>query len=547
MASEFGALSLVPPLLAIVLAVVTRRAMLSLFIGIWVGAIIIVNEVSFVGGFHFEPTSPGVAQMFDWVINSIGNSTFNAKILVFTLLIGAGIALIWQLGGAFAITRFATRRIDSHRRAGITTWLLGLLWNFDDYANNAIVGSSMKDIADEMKMSREKLAYILDSTAAPMATIGLSSWVAFEIGLIHTQYEELGIQGETPTAATTFLQSIPFNMYAILALAMVGIIVITQRDFGEMLTAENRAQQTGNVIREDAQPLQSIKEDLGEPALENAPLRMFVLPVFALVSVVIAGAVITGYAPGRTPVEMFENTDVAGALVWGSFAMVATGIVLSQVHGAMSLDETMETVLDGFGTMLPAVSILVLAWSIGSVATALETGAYVTAYAEGVVSPLMLPVVIFLISAFISLAIGTSWGTMSIMTPIVVPMAWSIGGESSQLIAMAVGAMFSGAIFGDNCSPISDTTVLASTFSGSDHIDHVRTQMYYAGTVLIATAVMYLLYGLTNINPLILLPVGVVVLVALVYLFSEWDAKRKNVPSKPAAKRQSRPDVTSDD
>ncbi|MFB9806069.1 Na+/H+ antiporter NhaC family protein [Haladaptatus pallidirubidus] len=534
MASDFGALSLVPPLLAIVLAVTTRRAMLSLFIGVWVGGIIYSGSL-------------GVAQMFDWIISSIGESTFNAKILVFTLLIGAGIALIWRLGGAFAITRFATQRIDSHRRAGITTWLLGLLWNFDDYANNAIVGSSMKDIADEMKMSREKLAYILDSTAAPMATIGLSSWVAFEIGLIHTQYEELGIQGETPTAATTFLQSIPFNMYAILALAMVGIIVITQRDFGEMLTAENRAQTTGNVIREEAQPLQSIKKDLGEPALDDAPLRMFLLPVFALVTVVIGGAVITGYAPGRTPIEMFDNTDVAGALVWGSFAMVATGIVLSQVHGAMSLDETMETVLNGFGTMLPAVSILVLAWSIGSVASALETGAYVTAYAEGVVSPLLLPVVIFLISAFISLAIGTSWGTMSIMTPIVIPMAWSIGGESSQLIAIAVGAMFSGAIFGDNCSPISDTTVLASTFSGSDHIDHVRTQMYYAGTVLIATAAMYLLYGLTNVNPLVLLPVGVVVLVALVYAFSEWDANRKNISSKPAAKRQSKPDVTSDD
>ncbi|WP_266078179.1 Na+/H+ antiporter NhaC family protein [Haladaptatus caseinilyticus] len=534
MASDFGALSLLPPLLAIVLAIATRRAMLSLFIGVWVGGIIYSGSI-------------GVAQMFDWIIDSIGASTFNAKILVFTLLLGAGIALIWRLGGAFAITRFATRKIDSHRRAGITTWLLGLLWNFDDYANNAIVGSSMKDIADEMRMSREKLAYILDSTAAPMATIGLSSWVAFEIGLIRNQYKELGIQGETPTAATTFLQSIPFNMYSILALAMVGIIVVTQRDFGEMLDAENRAQRTGNVIREEANPLQSIKEDLGEPVLDNAPLRMFFLPVSVLVATVITGAAVTGYAPDRNLVQIFENTDIAGALVWGSFGMVATSIVLSQVHDAMSLDETMDTVLDGFATMLPAVSILVLAWSIGSVASALGTGQFVTGLAKGVVSPIQLPAIIFLTSAFISLAIGTSWGTMSIMTPIVIPLAWNIGGNSPSFIAVAVGAMFSGAIFGDNCSPISDTTILASTFAGSDHIDHVRTQMYYAGTVLIATAVIYLLYGLTNLSPLVLLPLGIVVLFGLVYAFSEIDAKRKNISAKPGSKQHSKPNVTSDD
>ena len=258
MPPDFGALSLVPPVLAIVLAVITRRAMLSLFIGVWTGGIIYSGNV-------------GIAKTFDWIIKSIGNSTFNAKILVFTMLLGAGIALIWRLGGAMAITRFATRRIDSHRKVGVVGWLLGLIWNFDDYANNAIVGSSLKSIADEKRMSREKLAYILDSTAAPMATIGISSWVAFEIGLIAKEYKELGITGQTPTATATFLHSVPYNMYSILALAMVGIIVISGRDFGEMLDAENRAQRTGNVIRDDANPLQNIKDDLGEPLDDDAP------------------------------------------------------------------------------------------------------------------------------------------------------------------------------------------------------------------------------------------------------------------------------------
>jgi len=534
MAPHFGILSLVPPLLAIVLAVITRRAMLSLFIGVWTGGIIYGGSI-------------GIAQTFDWIISSIGESTFNAKILVFTLLLGAGIALIWRLGGALAITRFATRRIDSHRKIGVAGWLLGILWNFDDYANNAIVGSSLKNIADEKRMSREKLAYILDSTAAPMATIGISSWVAFEIGLINSQYEKLGIAEQTPSATATFLQSVPYNMYSILALAMVGIIVISGRDFGEMLDAENRAQRTGNVIRDGANPLQNIKEDLGEPVDDNAPLRTFVLPVFALVSVVIGGAVMMGYAPGRTTIEMVNNTNIATALVWGSFSMVATAIALAVVGGVMTLDETMDTILDGFSTMLPAVSILVLAWSIGSVASALGTGDFVTQYVSGVVSPTILPVVIFLTSAVISLSIGTSWGTMSIMTPIVIPLAWEVGGSAPQFVAVVVGSMFSGAIFGDNCSPISDTTVLASTFAGSDHIDHVRTQMYYAFTVLIATAFLYLLYGFTSLSPLVLLPIGLVTLIVLVYVFSNVDARRKNLSAKPASGGRPNQNLMSDD
>lgn len=365
MTTDPGWLSLIPPVLAIVLAIVTRRAMISLFLGILAGGIIH-------SGFK------GVAQTFMWIINAIGADTFHAKIIVFTFLLGAGIALIWRLGGALALAKFATRRVDSHRKVGVTTWLLGMIWSFDDYANNAIVGSATKDIADEMRMSREKLSYILDSTAAPVATIGLSSWVAFEISLIDQQYKDLGIDGETPSAVATFLQSIPFNVYSLLAIAMVGIIVITQRDFGEMLTAENRAQRTGKVTRDGAQPLQSIKEDLGEPVIDDAPLQMFVAPVLALIVVVIGGAAMNGYAPGRTPMEIIDNTEIATALVWGSFAMVATAVTLALAHRAMTLDEAMETVIDGFGTMLTAISIIVLAWSLGTVASELGTGAYVT-------------------------------------------------------------------------------------------------------------------------------------------------------------------------
>ncbi|XVH31125.1 Na+/H+ antiporter NhaC family protein [Haloferacaceae archaeon DSL9] len=526
MASEFGALSLAPPLLAIILAIVTRRAMLSLFIGVWSGAIIYTQSV-------------GIVQAFDWIVTSIGESVFHAQILTFTMLLGAGIALLWRTGGSLAVAQFATDKLETHRRVGIATWLLGMVWFFDDYANTAIVGSSMKDIADKANMSREKLSYLLDSTAAPVATFGISSWVVYQISMVEAGYQAAGISDTAPNAFITFLYSIPFNLYCLLAVSMVGIIVITRRDYGEMLTAENRAQTTGKVNRDGAQPLQSMKEDLGEVVVDQPLLRTFAIPVAVLVVVVISGAVWSGYAPGRTALEVADNADFTGALVWGSFCFVATAIALSLVYDLLSLDEAMETVLDGFGLMLTAVSILVLAWSIGTVADVLGTGAYVTSVTEDFITPALLPVVIFFTAAVISFSIGTSWGTMALVTPVAIPLAWGVSSGSPELLSVATGAVFSGAIFGDHTSPISDTTVLSSTFAGADHIDHVRTQAYYAITVAFVAIGLYFVYGVTGVTPVALLPIGIVSLLGLVYVFSEFDARRKNLSPKPAVDRSS--------
>lgn len=435
MPTEFGALSLAPPLVAIVLAIVTRRALLSLFIGVWSGGIIYSGSL-------------GVVQTFEWIVGTIGDDVFHAQIIVFVSLLGAGIALIWRMGGSLAVANYATSRLDSHRKVGLATWLLGMVWFFDDYANTAIVGSSMKDIADEMNMSREKLAYLLDSTAAPVATFGISSWVAFQISMVQTGYDAAGISDVAPSAFLTFLRSIPYNLYCLFALLMVGIIVIMRRDFGEMLDAEHRAQRTGKVNRDGAQPLQSMKDDLGEVMVEDPKLRSFILPILALVVVVAVGATWSGYSPGASALEMAENADFIGALVWGSFAMAATALALAVASDILSLNEGMETVLDGFGIMLHAIAILVLAWSIGAVAEALGTGAYVTAIAEGIVTPTLLPIVILFAAGFISFSIGTSWGTMALVTPVAIPLAWEISGGSPEMLAVATGAVFSGAIFG---------------------------------------------------------------------------------------------------
>ena len=526
--SEFGMLSLLPPLLAIFLAMITRRAILSLFLGVWSGAVI------YTGGHGFVTT-------LTWTAQSIGESLFNAKILMIVMFLGAGVAMIWRLGGALAIANAATSRLDSQRKVGLATWIFGMLWFFGDYSNTAIVGTTMRDMADQMRMSREKLSYIIDSTAAPVATFGISSWVVYQLSMIDQGYESAGIAGEAPGSFTVFLQSIPFNMYCIFAVVMVGIIVLTQRDFGEMLDAEHRSWKEGKVLRDNANPMQSAEDSLGDVVTDEPSLRFFLIPVASLITVVFVGAAytgVTGAGAGASFIDIVDNALFVDALLWGSFTMVSMGIISGTVAGLMDLEEAMETVIDGFGMMLTAASILIMAWTIGGVTTTLETGIYVTNTAEGFITPTLLPIVVLFAAAVIAFSTGTSWGTMAIVTPIAIPLAWSIGGSTPELLPVAVGTVFSGAIFGDHCSPISDTTILSSTFTGADHIDHVRTQIYYAMTVISVAAVMLLVWGATRITPLILLPIGVGVLYGVVYGLSEWDSSRKGVEPKASTTEQ---------
>jgi len=535
----FGAISLVPPLLAIVLAMVTRKPLLSLFLGIWSGGVIFT-------------ASNGVVQTLNWIVESIGASTFNAKIMLIVLFLGAGVALIWRLGGANALANAVTAKLNTQRKVGAATWIFGMIWFFDDYSNTAIVGTTMREISDEVSISREKLAYMIDSTAAPVATFGISSWVAYQLSMIQEGYAAAGISagsGGVPDAFALFLQSIPFNMYCLFAVVMVGIIVFTGRDYGEMLDAEHRSATEGKVLRDDAVPMQSAEDSLGAVLTDTPQLRYFLVPTLSLMGVVVGGGFITGIRasePGAGPFQIAGNAAFVDALLWGTFAMVAVALVMGVGSGIANLDEAMETIIDGFSMMLTALSILVMAWTIGTVTTALGTGIYVTNIAESFVTPTLLPVVILLASAFIAFSTGTSWGTMAIITPIAVPLAWSVGGATPALLPVAIGTVFSGAIFGDHCSPISDTTILSSTFTGSDHIDHVRTQMTYAATVLIVAAILLTVWGATRITPLVLLPIGVVTLAGLVYVLSEFDANRKNVEATRTVRAGSR-STTDDD
>jgi len=525
--------SLAPPVVAIGLAIVTRKAILSLFLGVWAGAILHTGNV-------------GLIQTFDWIVAAIiADEGFHAQIIVFTLLLGSGVAMMWRLGGAVAIRNWATDRIDSQRKAGVMAWGLGTGFFFDDYANTAIVGSTMKDISDNLHISREKLSYLVDSTAAPAATLGISSWVAFQISMIELGYEETGLpEEEIPNGFSVFLDSWPFNMYSILAIIMVFVIVVSQRDFGEMLLAEKRSATTGKVNRDDARPMQDVEGDLGEPNVDNPRITTFVVPILVLVVTVLGVAAWTGNVfQGADAQEFSNNANFTLALVLGSFALVASTYVLAVAYRILSLGESVDTTIDGFGIMLTAVTILVLAWSLGEAVATLETGQYVSEQIEGIVSAELLPVVVFVTAAFVAFSTGSSWGTMTILTPIAIPVAWDIA-ASHELIAVMVGMVFSGAIFGDHTSPISDTSVLSATFSGADLIDHVRTQLYYAVTVALVVVVLMLIWGYTEITPWLLLVVGAGMVVGLVYGLSALQQRLFDIdPSQePDYEQMTRPE-----
>ena len=539
--SDFGALSLVPPMLAILLAIATRRPILSLFLGVWAGGVIASGSL-------------GSVQTFDWITGSIAD-VFHAQILVFTLLLGSGVALIRRLGGAMAVSNWAADRLETQRSTNATTWLLGMVLFIDDYANTAIVGSTMRELSDRLRISREKLSYIVDSTAAPVATIGISSSVAFQLSMVREGFDEIEAANgvDAPSVFGSYLHSIPYNAYALLAIVMVGIVVFSGRDYGEMLDAEHRSRTTGKVTREDAIPLQQVEAQLGEPVMDRPMLRTFFVPIVVLIIVTVAGAIWTGaqaaelesvgellaHSIGAFAEGVAGEADWAGALVWGSFGMVMTAILMGLGYGLFDLDRGVSTVLDGFELMVTAVTILVLAWSISAVASDLGTGDYVAGVAAGVVSPAILPLIVLLTAAFIAFTMGSSWATMGIVTPIALPVAFELTGDFT-LAPIIVGAVFSGAIFGDHTSSISDTSVLSSTFTGADLIDHVRTQAYYAVTVLAVVVVAYLLNGYFGVGPLLFLPIGVVALVGLVYWLSTVDTQRKGL-TQPLRERPAEP------
>jgi len=425
-------------------------------------------------------------------------------------------------GGTRGFADLLARRIKSPRGAQLASYISGWLVFLDDYANTALVGSTFRPLSDKWGVSREKFSYIIDSTAAPVAAIFLiTSWVGYEVGLIGDVLPE----GAVMTPYMYFLYSIPFRFYSLMTLVLVFILVLWRRDYGPMLRAEHRARTTGKVLRDGAQPLG------GEVELEVVEVPKYRavnmwIPLVILIGMAVFSMWWTGGGPEAASFpDAIADADAATALLWAVMATVVITLGMNLGQRLGGLTRNMGAFARGMGMMLFACSILILAWSIGSACGAVGTAPYLVGLLEGIISPLWIPVGIFSLCALISFATGTSWGTMAIMMPLAIPLAWAIGAD----LVISISAVLTGAIFGDHCSPISDTTILSSTFAGSDHIDHVRTQLPYAVTAVIVAFILYILAGV-GLPVWVCLLIGVAALVGVVYILSKLWSMRTGIP-----------------
>jgi Na+/H+ antiporter NhaC len=480
-------LSLLPPLIAIALALITKEVLLSLFVGVFSGALFL---------FNFNPFTALARSIDRFVAPSVADPD-NAAILIFTTLLGGMVGLINRSGGTLGIVERIQRFATNPRRGQLATWLLGIAIFFDDYSNVLIVGSTMRPITDRLKISREKLAYIVDCTAAPVASIfPISSWIGFEVGLIAAAFAAVGIPFN---AYTTFVASIPYRFYPIFALVLGFTIAMSGRDFNPMLKAERRARRTGKLLADGDTPLANFDvESVVPPA--GTPHRAInaILPIVAVVVVAIAGMMVSGgegLSRGDFPNtgawlrEVFGNADSIAALCWASLTGTLLALALPLLQRVFTLRQGLEAMVEGFKSVFMALIVLILAWSIGSVCDDLQTADFLVHLTSGILSPHMLPAIIFVLAAAVAFATGSSWGTLGILMPLVVPVADSLsaaGGLTMDSPAYAtimigtISSVLAGSVWGDHCSPISDTTILSSTASGSDHIAHVKTQLPYA-------------------------------------------------------------------
>lgn len=502
---SYGLISLFPALLAIILTLVTRQVLLSLFAGIWIGGTVLTG---------WNPAA-GATRSLQFIVDNV-TETFNVKLLLFTFLIGAMLGMIFLSGGMTALAGQITKRIRTRRQAAIGTSLLGMTIFVDSYASTMITGSVMRPITDKFDISREKLAYILDSTTSPTASISVvSTWLGFEVGLIAEQLNTIGIDR---SAFVLFLESIPYRFYSLLAIAMVFIVVLADLDFGPMAKAERRARTEGKVLADNADPMMETQEgDIVTPDHVDPRWWYFAAPIVTLVAMTGFALYYTGGGfGGRGLTDTLSNAATADSILWASFSACLVVLTILIGHARVAMDEVSDAIFEGFKMVMFPVAVLSLAWSIGAVSQALGVGPYVVGVSEGLITPTILPAIIFLSAVLISFSIGTSWGTMGIMFPVAIPLGHAIGAP----LAPAIAAILTGALFGDHCSPISDTTVMSSMFAASDHVDHVNTQIPYAVLAGIVATGLFLLAGY-GVSAFVGLPIGLAAVAAVTYLLSD--------------------------
>ncbi len=523
-----GWLSLIPPLLAIFLALLIRQVVISLAAGVYLGAIFIYNYNPLIGFLRFIDTIS---------INALANHD-HIVIIVFTLLFGGVIGVIANNGGTVGISKIVVKFAKTARSGLIATWIMGILVFFDDYANALIVGNMMRPITDKLKISREKLSYIVDSTAAPVASVFIiSSWIGFELGLIQAGLHSIG---STQNAYDLFLQTIPFRFYSIATLFFVFIISYMNRDFGSMFKAEKRARVEGKLYGKLSAVTELEDEMKNKFRIEDAKWYNAVVPIAILIFGTIAGLIYTGILSLEnagmvhyTVRNIISHSDSFLSLLWASFIASVVAIAMSVWQKILTLNESIDAWSKGIQSMLFAGVILVFAWAISSVTSELKTADYIILLLKSAIDPRFLPVLVFFICALISFSTGTSWGTMAIIMPIVIPLTYKMSLVANLSPATAtiimndvVGGVLAGSVFGDHCSPISDTTILSSIASRCNHIDHVRTQLPYAVLVAVVSMILGSIPTAFGLSPYYSLLLIGIVLTIILYFFGKKVPKR---------------------
>jgi Na+/H+ antiporter NhaC len=496
-------ISILPPLLAIVLALTLRQVIPALFMGVWFGAWAI-------NGFTVTGLLNGLLESFQiHILNAVADAN-HAAVVLFSLMIGGTVGIISRNGGMQGIVNLIVGWADDARRACLATATMGLAIFFDDYANTLVVGNTMRPVTDSMNVSRAKLAYIVDSTAAPVASIAfVTTWIGYQVGLIGESISY--IPDLDAEAYLLFLSTIPYNFYPLLAIAFVFMVAWTGRDFGPMAKAEKNARENG--VEDDGHVDSSMAEDC-EPieAVSDKPQRAInaALPILLLVLGVMGGLYVTGRAnleiddPGLK--DIIGAADSYKSLMWGSLIGMITAAAITLAQRIMNLEEIVNAWYKGLRTMFYAMIILVLAWALGGITEQLRTADFLVSVLGDSLSVQMVPFIVFILAAFTAFATGSSWGAMGILVPLVIPLTWAVmkangysGPDDMHILYSAIASVLAGSVWGDHCSPISDTTILSSMASGCNHMEHVRTQLPYAllvGAVAIGVGSIPVAFGM---------------------------------------------------
>ena len=499
--------SLVPPVVAIVLALITKEVYSSLFIGIVIGGV-------FYSGFSFETTVLHVFQ--DGIVGALTDA-YNMGILVFLVILGVMVCMMNKAGGSAAFGRWASEHIKSRVGAQLATILLGVLIFIDDYFNCLTVGSVMRPVTDKHNVSRAKLSYLIDATAAPVCIIApISSWAAAVTGFV---------EGED--GFSIFIRAIPFNYYALLTIVMMVTVVLLKMDYGPMKLHEKNAA-AGDLYTTPDRPYANAEEDITE---SRGGVIDLLFPVIVLIVCCVIGMIYTGgFFSGTGFVEAFSGSDASVGLMLGSFFAFAVTIVFYAVRKVLKFNESMACIPDGFKAMVPAILILTFAWTLKAMTDSLGAKEYVAAIVENATGLLsLLPAIIFLVACFLAFATGTSWGTFGILIPIVVAV---FVGKNETMMIMSISACMAGAVCGDHCSPISDTTIMASAGAQCNHVNHVTTQLPYAVTVAVVSCVTYLLAGVLQnfiagaLVAVIALVIGIVLMIGTLLVMRMMTAEK---------------------